>query len=679
MRKLWKKPTSLILVLVMLLSIAPIGMAYDFDKSQSEWAETELGEAFDFGLTYPDITNNFTRPITREEFCTIVVKFYEKLSEKTAEVGEDPFTDTDNPEILKAYKLKIVNGISADKFAPSTNITRQEICVMIYRALVAAIEGLVASEPETFNFTDAGSIADWAIDAVKYCNGIGVMKGTTETTISPLDNTTREQGIILLKRAYETGGIVVSEPNPDSDKIRFEDWGLAESIIGIGKIDLVRLPITFLPTPSPMPGGGAVIGALTAPVKGIEFLGRGYDVIAGGYADEASFSERWMLDYEKLLADGQIFRTNISQSESSIVSGTSIEKYSQSRATSVGVSGNYLTFKASVNTNFASSSASETNRSFATLMYKSPQYRLYINPDVDYSKYLTQGYKKDVEDAQNNANGMTYDKLIQRYGTHVVRSIDMGGRIEHNVTTSSKYSASSSSYKVQVSASFNIALAGGNVSVEDSGAEDMENFRKDSRVTTYAHPSYGYPTMNGAHFDNWYSSMLNSPGICDFGPDGLVQTATFARSAGLFRVTSGNGMPIPISVNPYYIAYQNYAESHNYLDPAVVYAITGLSIYETTRKDAGMLPAERRDNDGTIWHKIGVVGVQFQVDNFPTRVLYVKYGYSDAQDPVVGVFMVNWSQGENAEAIFKERFQNKDPSAKLHGLPNMNVGIVEAN
>ena len=177
--------------------------AATLDGTQSAWAEEELKKAYAYGLTYPDIMKNFSAAITREEFCTIVVKLYEQLTGKTAEPGADPFTDTDNPEILKAYNLKIVYGTAADKFSPASHITRQEICVMIFRALDVGIPGLDKSAPAAFDFTDAGKIASWAIDAVKFAYKNEIMKGTGNNQISPLDNTTREQAIVLLKRTYE--------------------------------------------------------------------------------------------------------------------------------------------------------------------------------------------------------------------------------------------------------------------------------------------------------------------------------------------------------------------------------------------------------------------------------------------------------------------------------------------
>ncbi len=175
-----------------------------FDDTQSAWAESELIDAFENGLTYPGVMYDYDRAITREEFCVLAVKLYEKLTGLNTSHDEDPFDDTDNPDILIAYKLGIVKGISETEFAPSNNITRQEMCVMLYRALAAANYETSIEDTATFPFDDVGSIASWAINEVKFCHQNGIMNGTSPSTIDPLLNTPREQAIILVNRTYNS-------------------------------------------------------------------------------------------------------------------------------------------------------------------------------------------------------------------------------------------------------------------------------------------------------------------------------------------------------------------------------------------------------------------------------------------------------------------------------------------
>ncbi len=170
----------------------------------SSWAIAEIDAAVKAGLTTPDILSHFQNSITREEFCEVAVKLYQALSGQTAlPIDPNPFNDTANAEILKAYNLGIVQGLGQGKFGPNNNITRQEICLMLQRALKAVTPGADYSAPGVAPFADEAAIAPWAIDAVRYMNKEGIMKGLGEGKIGPLNNTTREHAILLIYRTYE--------------------------------------------------------------------------------------------------------------------------------------------------------------------------------------------------------------------------------------------------------------------------------------------------------------------------------------------------------------------------------------------------------------------------------------------------------------------------------------------
>jgi fibronectin type 3 domain-containing protein len=178
--------------------------AIDFDTA-SDWAVDEIQKAYDLDLTTDRVLKNFQKNITREEFCEIAVKLYEALSGKIAKAAIDnPFDDTTNTYVLKAFELGIVKGTSDTAFSPSNPITRQEICVMIYRTLKADDPSLNVGASSAAQFADQNQIASWAIDSVRFANENGIMKGTGGNKISPLNNTTREQAIVLLERTFES-------------------------------------------------------------------------------------------------------------------------------------------------------------------------------------------------------------------------------------------------------------------------------------------------------------------------------------------------------------------------------------------------------------------------------------------------------------------------------------------
>ena len=191
------------------------------DPSASTWAVAELELALSYGLTYPAIMSSFVQDITREEFCVIVVKLYEKLSGQAVQAGANPFGDTSNPEVIKAAQLGIVNGTAPGVFSPAAKITRQQICAMIFRALQGALPGLDETTTGTFPFTDIRLIAPYAWGPMRFCYENQIIKGVSATLINPLGNTSREQGIVLVKRTYErylSVAIVTPPDEPDPDE-----------------------------------------------------------------------------------------------------------------------------------------------------------------------------------------------------------------------------------------------------------------------------------------------------------------------------------------------------------------------------------------------------------------------------------------------------------------------------
>jgi len=177
-------------------------VAVDFTGASS-WALEELKKAVEYGLYTERVMSSYTQNITREEFCELVVKLHEKL--KGAETTPAPintFLDTANVNILKAYGAGIVNGTGKGTFSPYNPITRQDICVMLYRAITSAVANVNTGIDGAAVFEDENLIGSWAIREVKFAVKNNIMKGSG-SRIMPRDNTSREQALLLIKRTYE--------------------------------------------------------------------------------------------------------------------------------------------------------------------------------------------------------------------------------------------------------------------------------------------------------------------------------------------------------------------------------------------------------------------------------------------------------------------------------------------
>ncbi len=193
----------------------------------SSWAKAEIEKAESYGITanlysnYNVEGNYYKDYITREEFASLIVGCIEPLQigmfapigdESYTEVVEEnnnnvEFTDTENEDVYIAYEMGVVNGVGDGKFAPKKNITRQEIAVMMHRAIKYAEKEtgkkFIEDNSVLNGYTDYDSIASWAKDSVGILANNSVMKGTSESTISPLNNASREQAIMLAVRIYE--------------------------------------------------------------------------------------------------------------------------------------------------------------------------------------------------------------------------------------------------------------------------------------------------------------------------------------------------------------------------------------------------------------------------------------------------------------------------------------------
>lgn len=181
----------------------------------SKWATAELKKADDAGLI-PDILRgaDLTKPITREEFCELALLLYEKSTGKSpAPVSPNPFTDTKNPQVLKAFALGITTGTSATTFSPQVLINREQCAAMLFRAIKAIHPNGDYSVSGIPDFPDQKDIASYAVDAAKYMSKLAIVKGDTKGYFMPKATTdaqtaagygmaTREAAILMSVRTH---------------------------------------------------------------------------------------------------------------------------------------------------------------------------------------------------------------------------------------------------------------------------------------------------------------------------------------------------------------------------------------------------------------------------------------------------------------------------------------------
>lgn len=175
-----------------------------FANNPSSWAVDHIKLANTKGLLVDEVIDDYQAYITREEFIELVMNFYNvELGFPELSQGIDVFDDTNNSNVLKAYELGIISGRGPGKFAPMDNVTREEMCVILNKAL-SVMNKTLTDKKSSITFADESSISSWAKEAVdKMTKDHSILSGVGGNTFSPKGNTTKEQAIIVIYKVFD--------------------------------------------------------------------------------------------------------------------------------------------------------------------------------------------------------------------------------------------------------------------------------------------------------------------------------------------------------------------------------------------------------------------------------------------------------------------------------------------
>ena len=120
--------------------------------------------------------------------------------------GTTPFTDLTNDwyqdAVLWAYQTGVVAGTSSTTFEPDRPVTREQIAVILMEYVTRVLKLERTWTPADLSiFPDAGSVSDWAKDAMADAVGLGLISGASnggQTYLEPQGSATREQVATIL-------------------------------------------------------------------------------------------------------------------------------------------------------------------------------------------------------------------------------------------------------------------------------------------------------------------------------------------------------------------------------------------------------------------------------------------------------------------------------------------------
>ncbi|WP_158099471.1 C69 family dipeptidase [Flavonifractor sp. An9] len=183
-------------------------MAYSFDDvDSSAWYADAVSYVAENGIMNGAGNGTFA-PDTVMSRAMLVQVLYNL--EGKPEAADCTFTDVAADAwyadaVAWAADAGIVTGVSDTTFAPDQMMTREQIATILYRYAAYKNYDVTASN-DLSSYTDAGQIGSYAVEAMQWANGAGLITGSTATTLNPLGSATRAEVATILMRFLESVG-----------------------------------------------------------------------------------------------------------------------------------------------------------------------------------------------------------------------------------------------------------------------------------------------------------------------------------------------------------------------------------------------------------------------------------------------------------------------------------------
>ncbi len=176
------------------------------DLNPKKYYYADLCEVINAGL-FKGVDDTHFQPeasITRAQFLQAMANL---CGVDLSAYTEHPFKDVKAGKwyegcISWGYGLGIVNGISADQFAPDEPITREAMCKMIVYTVEKFFQTPLEADAEV-TFVDQASISAWALESVQKAVKAGLFQGDDKGNFNPKENAQRVHAALVILRQYK--------------------------------------------------------------------------------------------------------------------------------------------------------------------------------------------------------------------------------------------------------------------------------------------------------------------------------------------------------------------------------------------------------------------------------------------------------------------------------------------
>lgn len=175
------------------------------DVTIDDWFANEIMWAYENGLMVGTSSTTFSPHATTTRGMTVTILY---RLESAPAAAANPFSDVEADKyytdaVTWAAENGVVSGYGNGNFGPEDPVTREQLAVILFNyAKFKGYDVSVGEDTNILSYEDAGKISEYAIPAIQWACGAGIVQGDG-AKLDPQGNATRAQVAAMLMRFVE--------------------------------------------------------------------------------------------------------------------------------------------------------------------------------------------------------------------------------------------------------------------------------------------------------------------------------------------------------------------------------------------------------------------------------------------------------------------------------------------
>jgi len=267
---------------------------------------------------------------------------------------------------------------------------------------------------------------------------------------------------------------------------------------------------------------------------GNDIIGRGYNVF-GEYANISSMKKYPIFNFSKCETKNEsnfnipsiMYLEQYRKHDIKDVKGASVQEYSRDLAESTKLKSKALFFSGSLQSNFNYNSNSTESRYFQTKMDLNLLWKISLDmrDTNELIKYLDVNFLKDL-------NSQKPEIVFERYGTHVITSALLGGRIDFSL--SQKITSEFNSSSVETTINSKYKFISGEMNKSDNTSISNSDLSANLKLNIIGGNSqFVNDIKDNEQYKIWANGINDKPTLCGFTEESLIPIWSLAENANV--------------------------------------------------------------------------------------------------------------------------------------------------